>query len=246
MEKLKDKIALVIGGSRGIGAAIVKKLAADGAFVSFTYAKSPEKAELLSDELKKAGKQVQAIHADSADPEAISAAVQGVISKFSRIDILVNNAGIYIGRSFEEHTLEDYEQIMNINVRAFYLASLEAVKNMPNGGRIINIGSNMAENSLSAQTTLYTMSKSALTGFTRGLARDLGPKGITVNVVQPGPIDTDMNPATGELADFLRSRMALSDYGTGEDVAGLVAFLASSEGKYITGTALTIDGGLNA
>ncbi|MEH6306943.1 3-oxoacyl-ACP reductase family protein [Olivibacter sp. CPCC 100613] len=246
MEKLKNKIALVTGGSRGIGAAIVKKLASEGAHVSFTYAKSPEKAALLSDTLQEAGKQVNAIHADSADPQAVTKAVQQVISSFGRIDILVNNAGIYIGRPFEEHTLEDYEQIMNVNVRALYVASLEVVKNMPNGGRIINIGSNMAENALSAQTTLYTMSKSALTGFTRGLARDLGQRKITVNVVQPGPIDTDMNPANTELADFLRSRMALSDYGTGDDIAGLVAFLASDEGKYITGTSLTIDGGLNA
>jgi len=246
MERLKNKIVLVTGGSRGIGAAIVEKLATEGAHVSFTYAKSPEKAEQLRDRLQKAGKQVNAIQADSADPQAIQSAIQQVVSAFGPIDILVNNAGIYIGRPFEEHTLEDYEQIMNINVRALFIAALETVKSMPNGGRIINIGSNMAENALSAQTTLYTMSKSALTGFTRGLARDLGPKNITVNVVQPGPIDTDMNPANTELADFLRSRMALSDYGTGSDIANLVAFLASEESKYITGTSLNIDGGLNA
>jgi len=246
MERSEKKVALVTGGSRGIGAAIVRKLAAKGILVAFTYAKSQKESDTLVNEIGKDGQDVLAIQADSANATAIVQAIQQVISTFGRIDILVNNAGIYIGKAFEEHTWEDYEQIMAVNVRAQYVAALEAVKYLPNGGRIINIGSNMAENALSPQTTLYTMSKSALTGFTRGLARDLGTKGITVNVVQPGPIDTDMNPADTELADLLRSRMALPDYGTGADIAGLVYFLASDDGKYITGTALTIDGGLNA
>jgi len=246
MERLAKKVALVTGGSRGIGAAIVKRLAADGANVAFTYTKSSEKAQALVNQFHQYGKNILAIQADSSNPQAIFNAIETVVNKFGQLDILVNNAGIYIGRPFEEHTLEDFEQIMAVNVRALYAAALKAVKHLPEGGRIINIGSNMADNAVSAQTTLYTMSKSALTGFTRGLARDLGPKGITVNVVQPGPIDTDMNPATTELADFLRSRMALQNYGTGDDIAGLVAFLASNEGKYITGTAITIDGGLNA
>lgn len=246
MEKLKNKVAFVMGGSRGIGAAIVKRFVSSGASVAFSYAKSENEANALVEALHVQGGKVIAIKADSADASAITQAIQEVLSTFGRLDILVNNAGVYIGKAFEEHTLADYEQIMDINVRAQYVAALEAVKHLPRGGRIINIGSNMADNALSPETTLYTMSKSALTGFTRGLARDLGPKGITVNVVQPGPIDTDMNPANTELADFLRSRMALSEYGTGADVAGLVHFLASEEGQYITGTALTIDGGLNA
>lgn len=246
MEKLENKVAFITGGSRGIGAAIVKKLASSGAAVAFSYARSQKEADALVETLHAEGGKVIAIKADSADTEAIVQAIQQTVNTFGSLDILVNNAGIYIGKAFEEHTLADYEEIMAVNVRAQYVAALEAVKHLPEGGRIINIGSNMADSALSAQTTLYTMSKSALTGFTRGLARDLGPKGITVNVVQPGPIDTDMNPANTELADFLRSRMALSEYGTGADIAGLVHFLASEEGRYITGTALTIDGGLNA
>lgn len=243
MKRLANKVALITGGSRGIGAAIVRKIAAEGAQVVFTYSSSPEKAQAIIEEI---GDQVIAIKADSGKPQEIIEAVEKTIATFGRLDILINNAGIYIGKAFHEHTLEDYEQIMAINVRALYVAALEAVKHLPIGGRIINIGSNMADNAMGPQTTLYTMSKSALSGFTRGLARDLGTKGITVNVVQPGPIDTDMNPANTELADFLRSRMALTDYGSGDDIAGLVAFLASDEGKYITGTAITIDGGLNA
>lgn len=243
MKRLANKVALVTGGSRGIGAAIVKKIASEGAQVAFTYSSSPEKAQTVIEEI---GDQAFAIKADSSRPQEIIAAIEKTIATFGRLDILINNAGIYIGKAFHEHTLDDYEQIMAINVRALYVAALEAVKYLPMGGRIINIGSNMADNAMGPQTTLYTMSKSALSGFTRGLARDLGAKGITVNVVQPGPIDTDMNPANTELADFLRSRMALTDYGSGDDIAGLVAFLASDEGKYITGTAITIDGGLNA
>jgi 3-oxoacyl-[acyl-carrier protein] reductase len=246
MKKLLNKIALVTGGSRGIGAAITRKLAADGASVAFTYSRSAEKAEALVAEINATGGRAIAIAADSANAQSVTDAVLKTVAEFGGIDILVNNAGIYIGKAFHDHTLDDYEEIMAINVRAVYVAALEAVKHIPAGGRIISIGSNMADNSMGPQTTLYTMSKSALQGFTRGLARDLGSKGITVNLVQPGPIDTDMNPANGEMADHLRSLMALSDYGTGADIAGLVSFLASEEGKYITGTALTIDGGLNA
>ncbi|WP_316820363.1 3-oxoacyl-ACP reductase family protein [Pedobacter gandavensis] len=246
MKRLENKIAFVTGGSRGMGAAISKRLAAEGAKVILTYAKSGEKAATVVAEIIANAGWAQAVEADSADPIALTNAIQKIISELGPIDILVNNAGIYIGNDFAAHTLEDYDEIMGVNVRAVFVASLAVVAQMPRNGRIITIGSNMAENSLSPQTTLYTMSKSALTGFTRGLARDLGAKGITVNLVQPGPINTDMNPSNTELADFLRSRMALADYGTGEDVAGLVVFLASEEGKFITGTSLTIDGGLNA
>lgn len=246
MKKLANKIALVTGGSRGIGAAIVKKLAADGATIAFTYNSSPEKAEALAQEINASGGKAQAIAANGADAAAVTAAVEQTVAQFGALDILVNNAGIYIGKTFGEHTLQDYEDIMAVNVRAVYAAALAAVKHLPTGGRIINIGSNMAENAIGPAGTLYVMSKAAVHGLTRGLARDLGSKGITVNTVQPGPIDTDMNPANSELADFLRPRMALADYGTGADVAGLVAFLAGDEGKYITGAALTIDGGFNA
>lgn len=246
MNKLANKIALVTGGSRGIGAAIVKRLASEGATVAFTYNSSPEKAEALAQEINAGGGKAQAIAANSADAAAVTAAVEQTVSQFGALDILVNNAGIYIGTAFEEHSLQDYEDIMAVNVRAVYVASLAAVKHLPANGRIITIGSNMADNAGGPGGTLYVMSKAAVQGFTRGLARDLGSRGITVNVVQPGPIDTDMNPANSELADYLRTRMALPEYGTGADIAGLVAFLASEEGKYITGSALTIDGGLNA
>lgn len=246
MKRFQNKTAFVTGGGRGMGSAISKRLAAEGAKVVLTYSKSREQAEAVAEEINRNGGHARAVQADSVDPEALSLAIAGTIAKEGAIDILVNNAGIYIGRAFEEHTLEDYDQLMGVNVRAVFVAALAAAKHMPAGGRIITIGSNMAENALGPQTTLYTMSKAALTGFTRGLARDLGSREITVNLVQPGPINTDMNPSDTELADFLRSRMALSDYGTGDDIAGLVGFLASEEARFITGTAITIDGGLNA
>lgn len=246
MKKLENKIALVTGGSRGIGAAISKKLAREGATVLFTFSHATEKAQAVVAEIKEASGNAVAIQADSSDSQQITDTVNAAIANFGHIDILVSNAGIYIGKAFEDHTLEDYERIMSINVRAVYLAAHAVAKQMSAGGRIITIGSNLADNSLSSQTTLYTMSKSALQGFTRGLARDLGPKGITVNLVQPGPIDTDMNPSNTEHAEFLRGRMAIPKYGTGEDIAGLVSFLASEEGNFITGSALTIDGGFNA
>ncbi|WP_025146822.1 SDR family NAD(P)-dependent oxidoreductase [Pedobacter jeongneungensis] len=246
MKKLTDKIALVTGGSRGIGAAIVKKLAAEGAKVVFTYASSPEKAQAVVADVEAAGGAALALKANSAVPAEVTAAVAKTIADFGRIDILINNAGIYIGKAFEEHTLEDYNNIMAINVQAVFVAALAAVKGMPEGGRIITIGSNMGDNAVGPETTLYTMSKSALQGFTRGLARDLGARKITVNLVQPGPTNTDMNPADAPLADFLRTRMALPEYGTVEDIAAFVNFIASDEAKYITGSFLTIDGGLNA
>lgn len=246
MERLKNKIAFITGGGRGMGAAISKRLAEEGATVVFTYSKSREKAEAVAAEIKAKGGIARAVQADSVDPKALTNAIENAIAEFGPIDILVNNAGIYVGKEFELHTLEDYEEIMNINVRAVFVAALALTSKMPVNGRIITIGSNMADNSFGPQTTLYTMSKAALNGFTRGLARDMGPRGITVNLVQPGPINTDMNPSNTPLADLLRSRMALSEYGTADDIAGLVTYLASEEGKYITGTTLTIDGGMNA
>jgi 3-oxoacyl-[acyl-carrier protein] reductase len=246
MKNLTDKVALVTGGSRGIGAAIVKRLAAEGAKVMFTYANSPEKAVAVVAEIEAAGGVAIALKASSAVPAEVTEAVTKTIADFGQIDILVNNAGIYVGKAFEEHSLEDYNEIMAVNVQAVFVAALAAVKGMPEGGRIITIGSNMGDNAMGPQTTLYTMSKSALQGFTRGLARDLGARKITVNLVQPGPTNTDMNPADAPLADFLRTRMALTDYGTVEDIASLVNFIASDEAKYITGSFLTIDGGLNA
>ncbi|TDQ08465.1 SDR family NAD(P)-dependent oxidoreductase [Pedobacter metabolipauper] len=246
MKKLANKIALVTGGSRGIGAATVRRLASDGALVAFTYTNSAETAEAIVNEINAADGRAIAIRADSSKSADIIHAVNKTVAEFGGLDILVNNAGIYIGKDFQEHTIEEYDQLMDVNVKAVYVAALEAVKHLKAGGRIITIGSNMADNAIGPQTTLYTMSKSALQGFTRGLARDLGPKGITVTLVQPGPTHTDMNPDNTEQAGYLRSRMALPNYGSVEDVAGLVSFLASDEGKQITGSWVTVDGGLNA
>jgi 3-oxoacyl-[acyl-carrier protein] reductase len=246
MKKFANKTVLVTGGSRGIGAAITQRLAREGANVAFTYHRSGEKAQAVAAAINHAGGKALAIQANSGVPGNVTDAVNQTVKEFGAIDILISNAGIYLGKTFEDHTLEEYEEIMSVNVRAVYVAALAAVKHMSAGGRIITIGSNMADNAVGPQTTLYTMSKSALQGFTRGLARDLGPKKITVNLVQPGPVDTDMNPADTELANQMRSRMALADYGTGDDIAGLVSFLAGDEGKYITGSSLTIDGGFNA
>lgn len=246
MKKLSNKIAIVTGGSRGIGAAITRKLAAEGATVVFTYQHSAAKAEALAEEIKNQGGTAIPLKADSALTADLQKVIQHTVKEFGKIDILVNNAGIYIGKPFEEYTLQDYESTMDDNVKAVFLASQEAVKHMPMGGRIISIGSNMGDNAVGPQTTLYTMSKSALQGFTRGLARDLGPKKITVNLVQPGPINTDMNPENTEFADFMKGRLASGEYGKTDDIANAVAFLAGEESGFITGAFMTVDGGFNA
>jgi len=246
MQRLKNKVVFITGASRGIGAAIAKRFASEGANVIFTYARSSQLAKEQENILTKYGVKALAIQVDSADAHALQTAIMNAVVQFGQIDILVNNAGICPSGNFGDLTLPDFDQIMDINVKAVFAASHAVIRSMPEGGRIISIGSNLADFAVSGDTILYSMSKSALQGFTKGLARALGPKKITVNLVQPGPIDTDMNPADAPLADFLRSRMALPEYGTGDDIAGLVTFLASSEGKYITGATLTIDGGMNA
>jgi len=246
MSRFTNKVVFITGASRGIGAAIANKFAAEGANVIFTYAKSIQRAKEQEEKLKAFGVKSLAVQVDSADAVALRNAVSNTIDQFGPIDILVNNAGICPSGDFADVTLADFDEIIDINVKAVFAASHAVIKNMASGGRIISIGSNLADIAVSGDTILYSMSKAALQGFTKGLARAMGPKKITVNLVQPGPIDTDMNPADAPLADFLRSRMALPEYGTGDDIAGLVTFLASSDGKYITGATLTIDGGMNA
>lgn len=246
MSELKNKVVFVTGASRGIGAAIANRFAAAGANVIFTYAKSSQLAREQENKLKALGVKSLAIQVDSADAEVLQTAIENTIKQFGPIDILVNNAGICPSGDFSNITLKDFDELMNINVKAVFAASQTVLKTMTEGGRIISIGSNLADFAVTGDTILYSMSKSALQGFTKGLARAAGSKKITVNLVQPGPVDTDMNPADAPLADLLRSRMALPEYGTGDDIAGLVAFLASNEGKYITGSTLTIDGGMNA
>ncbi|KPY84873.1 3-ketoacyl- reductase [Pseudomonas syringae pv. helianthi] len=244
--KLAGKVALVQGGSRGIGAAIVQRLAKEGAAVAFTYVSSEVNALEIQDSIVANGGRALAIRADSADEKAIRQAVQTTAETLGRLDILVNNAGILAIAPLNEFSMRDFDKTLAINVRSVFIASQEAARHMEEGGRIINIGSTNADRMPFAGGATYAMSKSALIGLTKGMARDLGPQGITVNNVQPGPVDTDMNPAHGEFAETLKALMALPRYGTSEEIASFVAYLAGPEAGYITGASLTIDGGFSA
>jgi 3-oxoacyl-[acyl-carrier protein] reductase len=243
---LSGKVALVQGGSRGIGAAIVRRLARDGAKVAFTYVSSAETANTLAAQIVDGGGQALALRADSADASAVQQAVEDTVSAFGGLDILVNNAGVLAVAPVAEFDLVDFDRILAINVRSVFVATQAAVRHMGQGGRIINIGSTNAERMPFAGGAPYAMSKSALVGLTKGLARDLGPQGITVNNVQPGPVDTDMNPAKGEFADSLIQLMAIGRYGQVEEIASFVAYLAGPEAGYITGASLLADGGFAA
>jgi 3-oxoacyl-[acyl-carrier protein] reductase len=245
MSRLTGKVALVTGASRGIGAAIAKRLAREGADVAITYVSSSDKANGVVDEIRAQGRRGLALAADSADPRATADAVNRTVAELGRIDILVSNAGIGYWKPFDEFTFEEFDRITAVNVRAVFAGAQAAARHMGQGGRIITIGSCNAERVPKPGSALYAMSKSALIGLNKGIARDLGPRGITANLVQPGPIDTDMNPADGERADSLRALMALGHYGNGDDIGGFVAYLASDESRFITGAALTIDGGYN-
>lgn len=243
---LSGKVALIQGGSRGIGAAIVERLAAEGASVAFTYVSSASKAQPLQDSIIAKGGKALAIQADSADADAIREAVQRTAQAFGGLDILVNNAGVLAMAPLDEFKLEDFDQTLAINIRSVFIATQEAARHMGEGGRIINIGSTNAERMPFAGGGPYAMSKAALVGLTKGLARDLGPRGITINNVQPGPVDTDMNPADGAFAESLLDLMAVRRYGRAEEIAGFVAYLAGPEAAYITGASLSIDGGFSA
>lgn len=248
MGNLNGKVAFVTGGSRGIGAAIVRRLAADGASVAFTYvsASSADTAQALAKELSLDGRRAVAIQADAEDALAVRQAVEQAISSLGPVDVLVNNAGIFVTGGIGDTSLDDYERTMNINVRAPFVAIRTAQASMPDGCRIINIGSCLAERAGRPGVALYAASKSALIGLSQGLARDLGPRGITVNVVHPGPVNTDMNPANGERASELVAVLSLPHYGEPRDIAGMVAFLAGAEGRYVTGASLAVDGGYAA
>ena len=243
---LKNKRALVTGGSRGIGAAIVNRLAREGAHVALTYITKPDQAAKTADAAKALGVRALAIQADATDPQAVIAAVERTAQEFGGIDILVNNAGIASIAPIDEFRLEDFDRTFAVNVRAVFVATQAAVKHMKEGGRVINIGSCNAERMPFEGGAVYAMSKAALVGLVKGLARDLGPRGITVNNIQPGPVDTEMNPATGEFADMLKRLMALPRYATADEIAGMVAYLASPEAGFVTGASLTIDGGFTA
>ena len=246
MSKLANKVALVTGGSRGIGAAVAKRLAADGANVAITYAKGAAAASSVVKEVERAGRKALAIQADAADAAAIKAAIEKTVSTFGRLDVLVNNAGTAIPKPFEEATLEEFEQVININFRGVLVATQAALKYMTDGGRVISIGSCVGERNMTPGLTAYAATKGAVKMFTQGLAREVGRRGITVNNVQPGPIDTDLNPAAGDWAVPQLANTALNRYGHVDEVAALVAFVASPEAAYITGANLTVDGGTNA
>jgi 3-oxoacyl-[acyl-carrier protein] reductase len=245
-KKLEGKIALVTGGSRGIGAAIAKRLAADGASVAITYAKNGKLASDVVKAIEKSGGKAAAIQADSVDAEAIKDAVAKTVSTFGGLDILVNNAGIAIPKAFEEATLEELDQMLDTNVRGTFITTQAALKHLKDGGRIITIGSCVGERMMTPGLAAYAATKGAVKMFTQGLSREVGSRGITVNNVQPGPIDTDLNPAGGDWAVPQKANTALNRYGTVDEVSSLVAFLAGPESAYITGANLTVDGGTNA
>jgi 3-oxoacyl-[acyl-carrier protein] reductase len=244
--KLEGKVALVTGGSRGIGAAIAKRLAADGASVVITYAKDAKAASAVVEAIGNQDGKSVAIQADAADVKAVAGAVEKAVEAFGQIDILVNNAGTAIPKGFEDTTLAELDRVIDINLRGTLVATQAALKHMKNGGRIIMIGSCVGERVLTPGLVPYAATKGAVKIFTQGLSREVGSRGITVNNIQPGPIDTDLNSAAGDWAAPQKAVTALGRYGRVEEVAALVSFVAGPESSYITGASLTVDGGTNA
>ena len=245
-KKLDGKSALITGGSRGIGAAIAKRLADEGASVTVTYTKGADAAASIVKSIEQAGGKAIAIQADATDAKAIESAVEKTVASFGGIDVLVNNAGTAIPKKFEETTLEEIDRMIDINFRGILVTTQAALKHMTAGGRIIMIGSCVGERVLTPGLVAYSATKGAVKMFTQGLSREVGSRGITVNNIQPGPIDTDLNPAAGDWAVPQKANTALDRYGRVEEVAALVAFVAGPESSYITGANLTVDGGTNA
>jgi 3-oxoacyl-[acyl-carrier protein] reductase len=243
---LEGKIAFVTGGSRGIGAAIARRLAADGAKVAITYTKGAEAAASVVKTIERVGGQAIAIQADAADADAVKAAIEKAVASFGGLDILVNNAGTAIPKKFEEATLEELDRVIDINIRGTFMATQAALKHMNKGGRIIMIGSCVGERMMTPGLAPYAATKGAVKMFAQGLAREVGDRSITVNNIQPGPIDTELNPAAGDWAAPQKALTALNRYGSVDEVAALVAFVAGPESSYITGANLTVDGGTNA
>ena len=246
MGKLEGKIALVTGGSRGIGAAIAKRLAADGASVAITYAKDASAASAVVKAIELGGGKAIAIQADAANVDAVKDAVEKAVATFGRLDVLVNNAGTAIPKPFEETTLEEMDCVIDINIRGVLATTQAALKHMRDGGRIIMVGSAIGERAIAPGLVPYAGTKGAVKMFTQALAREIGNRGITVNNVQPGPIDTELNPASGDWAVPQKAATALDRYGRVDEIAAMVAFVAGPESSYITGANLTVDGGMNA
>jgi 3-oxoacyl-[acyl-carrier protein] reductase len=246
MSESKKKVALVTGGSRGIGAGIAKRLAREGASVAITYNRGADAAASVVREIENGGGKAIAIRADATDADAVTAAVEKAVASFGRLDVLVNNAGTAIPKTFEDTTVEEIDLVININIRGVLIATKAALKHMNDGGRIINIGSCVGERMMTPGLAAYSATKGAAKMFTQGLSRELGARAITVNNIQPGPIDTDLNPAVGDWAQPQLSLTSLKRYGHVDEVAALVAFVASADAAYITGANLTVDGGTNA
>ena len=243
---LTGKVAFIHGGSRGIGAASARRLAREGATVAIGYASSAIAAEALAEEIKAAGGQAIAVKADATDAQALTAAINGVAERFGRLDILVNSAGVLHVGPTEEFSLADFDRTLAVNVRSVFVASQAAARHMREGGRIINIGSTNAQRVPFTGGAAYAMSKSALIGLVKGMARDLGPRGITVNNVAPGPVDTDMNPADTDFGAGLHGLMAVPRHAKADEIAAMVAYLAGPEAGFVTGADLLIDGGFAA
>ena len=246
MTALSGKVALVTGASRGIGAAIAKRLAADGASVAITYSKGADAAAQVVQEIERAGRRAISIQADATDAKAVIMAVDTVVATFGQLDVLVNNAGTAIPKPFVDTSLEEMDRVIDLNLRGVFIATRAALRHIRDGGRIISIGSCVGERMMTPGLVAYSATKGAVRMFTQGLSRELGHRGITVNNVQPGPIDTDLNPAAGDWATPQIAATALKRYGKVEEIAAMVAFVADPEAAYITGTNLTVDGGTNA
>ncbi|MCW6006189.1 3-oxoacyl-ACP reductase FabG [Micromonospora sp. CPCC 205371] len=240
---LDGKVAFVTGGGRGIGAAVALRLAQDGADVALTFQQNRQRADDVVDRITASGRRAIAVQADSADPAAVAGAIDRAAAELGRLDILVNNAGAFDLGALEQLGPEQFERTVAVNIRAPFVAAQAAVRHMPAGGRIVNIGSNVAERAVFPGFSLYAMSKTALIGLTKALGRELGPRAITVNLVNPGPTDTELNPADGPNAATINGFTALGHFATPADVAASVAFLASPDGRYITGATVNVDGG---
>ncbi|MFG1886635.1 SDR family NAD(P)-dependent oxidoreductase [Micromonospora sp. NPDC049051] len=246
MSRLTGRVALVTGGSRGIGAAVARRLAEDGAHVAFTYRSAAESAKAVVADITSYGRTGLAIQADSAEGTTVVDAVERTVAELGRLDILVNNAGVFSSGPIGQVGLDDLDRAIAVNVRGVFLATQAAVRHMRDGGRIVNIGSSFASRVPAPGVSVYAMTKTAVNGLTRALARELGPRGITVNLVLPGSTDTDMNRADSASADAQRSHIALGRYGTPEDVAATVSHLVGEGGRHITGASIAVDGGATA